>query len=67
VMGYSVRSEAYRYTEWRNIGDGAVIASELYRYNGIGIETENVVAQPRYRKELRKMRALLDSMWKKRY
>lgn len=59
VMGYSVRSVHYRYTEWRNVDDSALVATELYRYDGNGIETENLAGQPEYGRTLRKMRALL--------
>jgi len=66
VMGYSVRSVDYRYTEWRSISDAAVVATELYRYDGTGVETENLVEQPGYRKKLQEMRALLGTMGKKK-
>ena len=64
VMGYSVRSETYRYTEWRRLADGVVVASELYRYDHAGIETENLVAQPGYEKVVRKMSSLLNKKGK---
>src|SRR5690606_400528 len=66
VMGYSVRSVDYRYTEWRSISDSVVVATELYRYDGTGVETENLVGQPSYRKKLQEMRTLLGAMDKKK-
>ena len=30
IMGYSIRTEQYRYTEWRNFSNGDVKARELY-------------------------------------
>ena len=30
VMGYSIRGDRYRYTQWRDFQTGETIASELY-------------------------------------
>jgi iduronate 2-sulfatase len=59
VMGYSVRSPDFRYTEWRNVKDASVTAAELYRYGDDGIETENLAGRTEHKKTMRKMRALL--------
>ncbi|WP_257669265.1 sulfatase [Parapedobacter tibetensis] len=59
VMGYSVRSPDFRYTEWRNMNDASVMATELYSYDGEGIETENLAGRTEYKKALRKMRTML--------
>lgn len=45
-MGYSVRTESWRYTEWRNWRTGALEAAELYDHRAGGPELENVVADP---------------------
>ena len=45
VMGYSVRSNQYRYTEWRNMRSARVVARELYDHETDPGETENVVAR----------------------
>lgn len=44
VMGRSVRTNRYRYTEWRNFKTGEVVASELYDHEKDPLETVNVVA-----------------------
>jgi len=46
VMGYSVRTAEWRYTEWRNWETGAVEASELYDHTDERPELENLVAAP---------------------
>jgi len=46
VMGYSVRTANWRYTEWRNWDSGSVEASEFYDHRGDKPELNNVVAAP---------------------
>jgi len=44
VMGRSVRTARYRYTEWRNFTTGELVASELYDHEKDPLETVNVVS-----------------------
>lgn len=43
-LGYSIRTDGWRYTEWRNLKSGAIQAQELYDLRTASIETENVYA-----------------------
>lgn len=43
VMGYSVRTDRYRYTQWRSIGTGDLLAEELYDHDIDSMETKNRV------------------------
>lgn len=43
VMGYSVRSDRFRYTEWRDMKTAQVVARELYDHDADDAETRNVV------------------------
>ncbi len=45
-MGYSVRNRSHRYTEWRDITTGSVVARELYAYDDRLIEMENLIDTP---------------------
>lgn len=45
AWGYSVRTDRWRYTEWRDIGDGEVIARELYDHDNDPDETKNIASQ----------------------
>ena len=47
-MGYSVRTDAFRYTEWRSLASGAVTDRELYQYDESLIETQNLAAEPQH-------------------
>ncbi len=46
TMGYSMRTDRYRYTEWRDIGTSAVKARELYDHDNDPEENTNVAADP---------------------
>jgi iduronate 2-sulfatase len=44
-MGYSLRSERYRYTEWRELESGAVGARELYDHDNDPLESVNLAGR----------------------
>tara|TARA_B100000809_G_scaffold42447_1_gene36893 strand:- start:277 stop:1680 length:1404 start_codon:yes stop_codon:yes gene_type:complete len=46
VMGRSVRTARYRYTEWRDFKTGNVVASELYDHEKDPLETVNIAGLP---------------------
>src|SRR5436190_12508993 len=46
AMGYSVRTENVRYTEWRDWQTGKVLATELYEHTRDPAETRNVIETP---------------------
>ncbi|MCA9080874.1 MAG: sulfatase, partial [Planctomycetaceae bacterium] len=45
AMGVSIRTERYRYTEWRDFVTGAVRDAELYDHSSDPGETRNVVSE----------------------
>lgn len=47
-MGYSMRTERFRYTEWRRWNDEELIARELYDHKVDSEENHNVVGQEVY-------------------
>lgn len=55
AMGYSIRTERYRYTEWRKLPGGDVIARELYDHEKDPMETVNVATAPEYEGIARKL------------
>ncbi len=46
TIGYSLRSDRYRYTEWRE--SGSVVSRELYDFGVIARETANLAADGEY-------------------
>jgi len=60
VMGRSVRSERYRYTEW---GDGQA-GAELYDHQTDPHEWRNLASEPAQENVVREMKQLLQSGWR---
>ncbi|MEI6195890.1 MAG: sulfatase [Verrucomicrobiota bacterium] len=62
TMGYSVRTDRYRYTEWRDWQTGAVIAQELYDHKTDPDETQNVAGDPQRVTDMRECSILLQRL-----
>jgi iduronate 2-sulfatase len=45
AMGYSLRTDRFRYTEWRSVKGGNVMARELYDHQQDPAETVNLASQ----------------------
>ena len=58
AWGYSVRTDRWRYTEWRDIESDEVVASELYDYQSDPLETQNVIG-PHHNKAIQECKVLL--------
>lgn len=61
-MGYTVRTERYRYTEWRV--PGQELAVELYDHEKDPYETVNVAGRPENRALLAQLRKTLEAGWR---
>lgn len=59
ARGCSIRTKRFRYTEWRNLKDGKVVARELYDHEKDPLETENVVTDEAYQGDLSDLSAHL--------
>ncbi|SEI57361.1 iduronate 2-sulfatase [Dyadobacter sp. SG02] len=57
TMGYTLRTDRYRYTEWYTFKTDSIIARELYDHRNDPAETDNI--------EARTPKALLDSLHKR--
>lgn len=44
-MGYALRTDRYRYVEWRALGTGEVVARELYDLAESEIEVRNIATE----------------------
>lgn len=71
VMGYSIRTETYRYTRWVEWPTRKTTAEELYDYSSQAsairegafmVERENVVEDPAYAKTRDRLRTKLDEV-----
>ena len=66
AMGYSMRTDRYRYTEWRDFNSGRVIARELYDHSTDSRETVNLAGQAATAKTVEQLGAKLEQMLKRR-
>ena len=64
-MGYTMRTDKFRYTEWRNRKDmSRVVARELYDHRQTHDENENVINSPDFAKIAEELAAKMNSGWK---
>ena len=62
VMGYSVRTSNWRYTEWINQENGKIQDAELYQFDGNSLEKENVA--PNHKEEVQRFSEMLHNYLK---
>ncbi|MCG6155731.1 sulfatase [Rubinisphaera margarita] len=60
VMGFSIRTPQYRYTEWRDYKSGDIVAAELYDHEKDRWETRNIIDSEQGRKVQPRLHKLLD-------
>tara|TARA_R110002126_G_scaffold30602_2_gene99819 strand:+ start:5338 stop:6963 length:1626 start_codon:yes stop_codon:yes gene_type:complete len=66
LMGYTIRTKAYRYIEWRKKnGDKRVMDVELYQYKKGGLETRNLAYDENYKDIKKQLADQLNNGWKK--
>lgn len=64
IMGYSIRTDRYRYVEWRDWKSGKIKARELYDHQADPGETRNVAGQQKHQGMLERHRSLLTEGWR---
>ena len=64
VMGYSMRTDRYRYTEWMNRDTGDVVATELYDYEKDPLGNVNAAGLPENKALVAKLSKQLKGGWK---
>ncbi len=63
VMGRSIRTERYRFTEWASAA-GESVGVELYDHHADSVENENVAARPENKDLVERLRAQLKAGWR---
>ncbi|MXV92386.1 MAG: sulfatase [Chloroflexi bacterium] len=64
VMGYTMRTRRYRYTEWQDFQTGAVLANELYDHSRDQAEAHNASEDERYRETDAELSNQLRAGWR---
>ncbi|TCS85872.1 iduronate 2-sulfatase [Anseongella ginsenosidimutans] len=63
IMGYSLRTADYRYTEWQDFETGEVEARELYDHRKDPLETENIAGKNEQAKNIELLSQMLKEGW----
>jgi arylsulfatase A-like enzyme len=64
VMGYSMRTDQYRYTRWEELSSGKILAQELYKHTDNPLATQNLAILPEYQLMVNELDSLLKISWK---
>ena len=64
LMGYAIRTDRYRYVEWRTRGGGEVVARELYDHRTDPDEDVNVAGDAANEEVVEKLAERLAAGWK---
>ncbi len=64
IMGYALRTERYRYVEWREWETGKVVARELYDHSQDADEMMNIAANPEHKSIVQDLSRTLTAGWK---
>lgn len=63
IMGYAIRTQQYRYVEWREWETKRVIASELYNLASDPHETRNIATDSKHTKTVKELARVLSAGW----
>jgi hypothetical protein len=63
-MGYSMRTDRFRYTEWQETATGKALAVELYDHQSDPRETKNVADAPEHANAVKELAQALKAGWK---
>jgi len=64
IMGYAVRTDLYRYVEWREWKSRDVVAVELYDHRNDSDEMHNIASQPEHERTVQSLSRILTNGWK---
>ena len=62
-MGYAMKTDRYRYVEWRNRQSGEPVARELYDHQSDPAENQSIAGQPEQKELLERLAAQLQAGW----
>ena len=62
-MGYSLRTERYRFTRWVEVATGEVVATECYDHRTDPLESQNITIDRLPKADLEQLVELFDQGW----
>ena len=65
IMGYTMRTERFRYTEWQNRKTGEVMARELYDHKKDPHENVNVADEREYGPDIKRLSEMVKQGWRR--
>jgi len=64
IMGYALRTERYRYIEWKSMRNGKLLERELYDHDPDPQENANVIAEPAYAEAIKELEQMMNRGWR---
>jgi iduronate 2-sulfatase len=64
IIGYAMKTDRYRYIEWRHTKSGEIKARELYDHQIDPQENRNAVDDPKYANTLKELERMMKGSWK---
>jgi len=64
VMGYTLRTDRFRYTEWQDRESGEVKARELYDHQKDAQENVNAASRHEYAQEIPRLEVIMEKGWR---
>jgi arylsulfatase A-like enzyme len=64
IIGYAMKTDRYRYIEWKHTKSGEIKARELYDHQTDPQENINVINDPKYIDTLKELEQMMKSGWK---
>ena len=61
--GTSIRTHRYRYTEWRSVAAGTLVAQELYDHRTDPLETNNLAQASNLKQQIEELSAMIQQGW----
>jgi iduronate 2-sulfatase len=65
IMGYSLRTDRYRYTEWQDQATGEAQFRELYDLQNDPLSKESIVFKPENEKRVQELHEMMKAGWRK--
>tara|TARA_R110002049_G_scaffold4601_5_gene32292 strand:+ start:413062 stop:414645 length:1584 start_codon:yes stop_codon:yes gene_type:complete len=63
IMGYAVRTDRFRYVEWRKWNSDDVLSRELYDHESDALESRNLATQAEYAAHTQELSEILSGGW----